>query len=175
MTDHFKLTDIEAVIKDFEQWHSRSITRMFYPNTATSVSIAVPDNIVAFHKKLPEFKIVSIDLRDQAHKAIPALRDNIATLVAEGVSGKTPEYKGFIQFQKNYNDLLTLLHQIQSALTTDSSITSTNTKDPGDRPHTATTPDPLSAFASVQNPISDDTPLKRYVRGLKHARNGHKG
>lgn len=173
--------DMGMVLNDIEAWYTRAIVRMFYPNTASSVSISMPDTIAAFHKSVPSVTAIPADQREVVQKNIFTLRDAVAALVAQGISGKVPDYAGFVQFQKNYDELVRVLRHVIK--TKDFVTRSEKSSQPGgvifptpSTPETSTvTSDPMIAFTSAHNALSDDTPLKRYVRGLKTNRSGHKG
>lgn len=174
--------DMGAVLNDLEAWYTRAIVRMFYPNTASSVSISMPDTIAAFHKSVPTVAAIPADQREVVQKNIFTLRDAVATLVAQGISGKMPDYAGFVQFQKNYSELVRVLRQ--AIAIKEPVVSASKPLHRGEvalsMPTAPETPaivtsDPMVAFTSAHNALSDDTPLKRYVRGLKTNRGGHKG
>lgn len=174
--------DMGTVLNDIEAWYTRAIVRMFYPNTASSVSISMPDTVGAFHKSVPTVTAIPADQREAIQKNIFTLRDAVTALVAQGISGRVPDYSAFIQFQKNYSEFIRVLRY---AMTIKEPVMPVSKPLPrgeaaSPMPTAPETPavvtsDPMVAFTSAHNALSDDTPLKRYVRGLKTNRSGHKG
>ena len=172
--------DFRGLAADLEAWYARVIVRMFYPNTAASVPIAMPDSLMSLHKNAASVSVLSDHLREAVPKAIVTLRDGSAALVAQGVSGTVPDYRGFVQLQKYYTELLAVLreaaetHRPAHMPPMPGRVPATPTLPDAKKP-TPSTPDAVSAFTTAQNVFQDDTPLKRYVRSLKSSRSTSRG
>ena len=98
---------VTTAINDLMAWHSRALTRIFYPHVPTDVApIAMPEAILNLHQRLDQ---VPDDIKVRVHKGMLIVRDPSAAMEAESVTGHVPDYRSHVELQKYYQDMVAML------------------------------------------------------------------
>ncbi len=114
---------LTLAINDLAVWHSRVMTRMFYPHEQPAVAnLTLPATITELDTRLQISTVIDPAEFKHAGKMILIVRDAGAALAAEALTGHVPSYDAYAQFQKYYVDLLILLRGFEMAFLAETKV-----------------------------------------------------